>query len=175
MSVLKTLIEQHQAYLHLQKQISKAIHNRDERLLAQLQPPSYELFLQIESNRKDLVNTIGPVVAVSSESDSEVSRLVQLIEQARQMVQENEEALQTWLGQMKTDIQHYRRSQSKRGVLATYIQQNQATPRGLAEFQETIHSPSHLTSHQDVIPSSSPWAASQKGPNTVGHQINRRS
>ena len=175
MSNIPTFIEQHQAYLHLQQQISKAIQNRDEGLLAELKQVSHELFAQLDAARKELVTATGSAWPNQSFPQSDLAPLVQLMEQAQRQVQENETALQTWLGQMKADIQHYRTSQSQRGVLATYIQQRQAGSHRTTEFEHDTLSPESL----DVAPfptiPSSPWVVPTNDQKTVGHQFNQQS
>ncbi len=175
MSNSHTCIEQHQAYLHLQQQISKAIHNRDESLLVQLKQVSHELFAQLDAARKELVTATGSAWPNQFFPQSDLAQLVQLMEQAQRQVQENETALQTWLGQMKVDIQHYQTSQSQRGVLAAYIQQRQAGSHRTTAFGHDTLSPEWL----DVAPSptipSSPWVVPPKDPEMVGHQVNEQS
>ena len=112
MSSPSTLIEQHERYLHIQKQISKAIDNRDERLLAQLKPVSHTLFTQLEEARNTFVQSSDSDLAKNIPPQSSLVKLVKLMEQAQRQVQENENALNTWLGQMKTDQQHFRTSRT---------------------------------------------------------------
>ncbi len=175
MSNIPTFIEQHHAYLHLQEQISKAIQNRDEGLLAELKQVSHELFTQLDKTRKEFVTTTGTALPTQFFPQSDLAQLVQLMEQAQRQVQENETALQTWLGQMKVDIQHYQTSQSQRGVLAAYIQQRQAGSHRTTAFEHDTPSPESL----DVAPSptipSSPWVVPPKDPEMVGHQVNEQS
>jgi len=170
-----TCIEEHQAYLHLQQRISKAIHNRDERLLAQLKQVSQELFGQLTVARQELVSATGSTWPNQSFPQSDLAPLVQLMEQAQRQVQENETALQAWLGQMQVDIQHYRTSQSHRGVLATYIQQREAESHRTTTFEHDTLSPESL----DVAPfptiPSSPWVVPTKDPDMVGRQVNEQS
>ena len=175
MSNIPTFIEQHQAYLHLQEQISKAIQNRDEGLLAELKQVSHELFTQLDKTRKGFVTTTGTALPTQFFPQSDLAQLVQLMEQAQRQVQDNETALRTWLGQMKADIQHYQTSQSQRGVLAAYIQQRQAGSHRNTAFEHDTPSPESL----DVAPSptipSSPWVVPPKDPEMVGHQVNEQS
>ncbi len=175
MSNIPTFIEQHQAYLHLQEQISKAIQNRDEGLLAELKQVSHELFTQLDETRKGFVTTTGIALPTQFFPQSDLAQLVQLMEQAQRQVQENETALRTWLGQMKADIQHYQTSQSQRGVLAAYIQQRQAGSHRTTAFEHDTPSPESL----DVAPSptipSSPWVVPTNDQKTVGHQFNQQS
>jgi len=170
-----TFLEQLQAYLRLQQQISKAIHNRDEGLLARLKQGSQELFAQLDAPIKGLNTATISAWPNQSFSQSDLAPLVQLMEQAQRQVQENETALQAWLGQMKADIQHYRTSQSQRGVLATYVQQRQAGSHRTTEFEGAALSPESV----NVVPSptipSSPWVLPSKDPETVGHQVNQQS
>lgn len=168
-------IEQLQAYLHLQQQILKAIHNRDERLLAQLKQASLELFAQLDAPMSEFKTATVSAWPNQSFSQSDLAPLVQLMEQAQRQVQENETALQTWLGQMKADIQHYRSSQSQPGVLASYVQQRQAGPHRTTEFENVALSPQSLNVASSPTVPSSPWVGPSKDPETVGHQINQHS
>ncbi len=175
MSNSSTFIEQYHAYLHLQQQIAKAIHNRDERLLVQLKQVSHELFAQLDAARKELVTAPGSAWPNQSFPQSDLAPLVQLMEQAQRQVQENETALQTWLGQMKADFQHYRMSQSQRGVLATYVQQRQAGSTRTTEFENTALSSESLNVAPSTTIPLSPWEVATKCPETVGHQVNQQS
>ncbi len=170
-----TCIEQHQAYLHLQQRISKAIHNRDESLLVQLKQVSQELFAQLDAAWKELKTATVSAWPNQTFPQSDLAPLVQLMEQAQRQVQENETALQTWLGQMKVDIQHYRTSQSQPGVLATYVQQRLAGSHRTTEFENATLSPESLNVPPSPTIPSSPWMLPTKDPETVGHQVNQQS
>lgn len=170
-----TLIEQHQAYLHLQHRISKAIYNQDERLLMHLKLASHELFIQIEDHRKGMVEAFNVQGSRRPSSQADLLELVQVMEEAQQQVRENEKALQLWLDQMKSDVRHHRKSQSPRGVLATYMQQRQESPSQTANLDKFF--PPSESGDIDPIPptSSNPWMISGKTSDTMGHQINHQS
>ncbi|MDT7041833.1 hypothetical protein [Candidatus Nitronereus thalassa] len=174
--MIYTLIDQYQAYLHLQGRIAKAIENRDESLLNQLREASTDLFLIIEANRKDLVEAtdIKSIRETSFLSDSR--HLVLLMERAQRQVQENETRLQSWLSQMKADIQQYRSSQPHRGVLASYLQQKQVASHGMIP---TPNIPSVSTQDETVpvmtTPAQSPWTVPSRESETVGHRFHEQS
>ncbi len=165
-------ITQHEAYLHVQRQIAKAIHNRDERLLVQLKQMSHELFTRLDSARKGLLTRRESAASEQPGSREDLAQIVQAIEMAQGQVQENEIALRAWLDEMKADIRRYRRSQSQRGVLETYMQQRLATPHRLADFENPVLSPDQAKVDHVSL---SPWMDHTKDAEMVGHQINQQS
>lgn len=175
MSTPNPLIVQYTGYLRLQKQIAKAIDNRDEPLLNAMKGVSQELFLQLEGARQVLVETTNSGFPQEPISRSNLATLIQLMEQVQRQVQENEIALQAWLNQMNADLQHYRTSQSPHGVLSTYIQQKLAGPVETTEGENLAFSPESLTRLASSTIPSSPWALPAKESDTVGHQVNHES
>jgi hypothetical protein len=174
-SMINMLIEQYQAYLHLQHRISKAIYHQDEGLLDQLKVSSQNLFLKIEANRKDLVETSEIDDVRESSFLAGTSQLVMLMEQAQRQVQENEIGLQRWLSQMQADIQQYRSAQSPRGVLASYIQQKQTPSHRITQSVNTPTSSPQVAVVPAVTNSPGPWKGTSQPPKTVGHHLNEQS
>lgn len=173
--MLISLLEQYHAYLHLQHRIAKAIYNQDEGLLMHLKQASQELILQIEDHRNGLLEAVDIQSPHESFSKDNLFKLIQVMKDAQQQVGANDKALQLWLDQMKSDVQHHRRSQSPRGVLATYVQQRQ----GLSSLASNVDN-SLLSSEsglEDAVspPFSSPWVISGKALDTMGHQVNHQS
>lgn len=173
--MLTLLLEQYHAYLHLQHRIAKAIYNQDEGLLIDLKQASQELFVQIECQR------IGAVEAVDIQSPPDLSvnadlpQLIQVMKEAQQQVRENENALQFWLDQMKSDVQHHRRSHATHGVLATYVQQRQGLSSLASNLDNSVLSPE--SGFEDPVPPPpvSPWVIPGKALDTTGHQVNHQS
>ncbi len=175
MSPLTTLIEQHHAFLHFQDRISKAIYNRDERLLMQLDELSRELFFQIDANRTSLIATFDSQIPYPTSFQSDLAQLVQVMEQAQRQVQKNEMALETWLKQMKSDAQYHRQSQSPRGVLAAYLQQRQGSSSQGTNLDNSSASSEIGSVDSGPPPSPSPWMISGKASDMMGHQVNHQS
>jgi len=173
--MLTLLIEQHHAYLHLQHQISKAIYNQDERLLMHLKQASHELFSQIEDHRNSMVEAVDIQSSHEASSKADLSQLVQVIKEAQWQVEENEKALQIWLDQMKSDVQHHRRSHAPRGVLATYVQQRQGISGQASNLDNSLLSSESGVEDAVPPPPSSPWVIPGKALDTMGHQVNHQS
>lgn len=175
MSILQRLLDQYHAYLHLQHHISKAIYNRDESLLTQLRQASHDVFAEIEANRVNVLENVDAVVSSHPSFQSTLSQLAQLIEQSQQQVQQNEASLHDWLGQMKNDVKHFRNFRSQRGVLANYVQQDQASPSHITEFEEPAAPSDQPEPTSSATFPFSPWISSTDNPETVGHQVNQQS
>ena len=137
----------------------------------------HELFSLIESNFKKFQNPDVSSCFPYSDCQSTLGQLVELIEQARQIVKENETAVQTWLGQMIDDFQYQQATPPRRGVLATYLQQRLATPQCTAMFEEVPESSGHHSaiSSSSAVPSPNPWVTSHKDSGTMGRQVNQQS
>lgn len=175
--MLHTLIEQYQVYLQLQHRISQAIYNQDERLLMHLKQASQELFHQIEDQRESLVKTGKFKDPHQSSGQVNLSQLIQVMEDAQQQVQKNERGLQIWLDQMKSDVQHHRKVQTPRGVLATYMQQRQDSSSLTTNVDNAIKPSEPEPPAVDPVPPTpaSPWMIPGNALDTMGHQVNHQS
>lgn len=168
------VIEQHQAYLYLQQRISMAISNHDERLLMHLIQASQELFFQVEDHRKEFIKTVESQSPNRPCLKSDLARLVQVMEEVQRQVQENEMALQAWLDQMNSDLQHHRMCQAPRGVLASYAQQRQEASDPITSCDPSL-SPSEYVPVDPTSTPSSPWTVYSQNLDTMGHQVNHQS
>ena len=96
------------------------------------------------------------------------------MEEVQRQVQENERALQAWLDQMNSDVQHHRMCQAPCGVLASYAQQGQATSDPITLFDSPPLSSEYVPIDPTSSPSS-PWRVYNQNLDTMGHQVNHQS